>query len=138
MVVINPFSMPKVSLRTLATGARQLVVHDALLMMWCFALSYSVWLMPNATVMLKKSTTVEEINAAFKKAADGALKGVLQYNDEPTVSIDYNDNPHSAIFDSLSTLVMEGNLVKVLAWYDNEWGYSNRMVDIAKYIAGKL
>ncbi len=90
------------------------------------------------TVVLKKATTVEEINAAFKKAADGALKGVLQYSDEPTVSIDYNDNPHSAIFDSLSTFVMEGNLVKVMAWYDNEWGYSNRMVDVAKFIAGKL
>jgi glyceraldehyde 3-phosphate dehydrogenase len=90
------------------------------------------------TVVLKKATTVEEINGAYKKAAEGALKGVLQYNDEPTVSIDYNDNPHSAIFDSLSTFVMEGNLVKVMAWYDNEWGYSNRMVDVAKYIAGKL
>ena len=90
------------------------------------------------TVVLKKSTTVEEINAAFKKAAEGPLKGVLQYSDEPTVSIDYNDNPHSAIFDSLSTFVMEGNLAKVMAWYDNEWGYSNRMVDVAKYVAGKL
>jgi len=90
------------------------------------------------TVMLKKNTTVEEINAAYKKAADGELKGVLQYNDEPTVSIDYNDNPHSAIFDSLSTFVMEGNMAKVMAWYDNEWGYSNRMVDVAKFVAGKL
>ena len=89
------------------------------------------------TVNLKRPTTVEEINAAFKKAAEGSLKNVLQYNDEPTVSIDYNDNPHSAIFDSLSTLVMEGNMAKVMAWYDNEWGYSNRMVDVAKYIAGK-
>jgi glyceraldehyde 3-phosphate dehydrogenase len=90
------------------------------------------------TVMLKKSTTVEEINAAFKQAADGALKGVLEYSDAPTVSIDYNDNPHSAIFDSLSTFVMEGNMAKVMAWYDNEWGYSNRMVDVAKFVAGKL
>ncbi len=90
------------------------------------------------TVILKKATTVEEINAAFKKAADGALKGVLQYSDEPTVSIDYNDNPHSAIFDSLSTFVMEGNMAKVMAWYDNEWGYSNRMVDVAKFVVGKL
>jgi glyceraldehyde 3-phosphate dehydrogenase len=90
------------------------------------------------TVMLKKSVTVEEINAAFKKAAEGPLKGVLQYSDEPTVSIDYNDNPHSAIFDSLSTFVMEGNMAKVMAWYDNEWGYSNRMVDVAKFVAGKL
>ncbi len=90
------------------------------------------------TVVLKKNATVEEINAAFKAAAGGALKGVLEYNEAPTVSIDYNDNPHSAIFDSLSTFVMEGNLAKVMAWYDNEWGYSNRMVDVAKFIAGKL
>jgi glyceraldehyde 3-phosphate dehydrogenase len=90
------------------------------------------------TVMLKKNTTVEEINAAYKKAAEGPLKGVLQFSDEPTVSIDYNDNPHSAIFDSLSTFVMEGNMAKVMAWYDNEWGYSNRMVDVAKFVAGKL
>jgi glyceraldehyde 3-phosphate dehydrogenase len=90
------------------------------------------------TVMLKKSTTVEEINAAFKKAAEGPLKGVLEYSDAPTVSIDYNDNPHSAIFDSLSTFVMEGNMAKVMAWYDNEWGYSCRMVDVAKLIVSKL
>ncbi len=90
------------------------------------------------TIVLKKNATVEEINAAFKTAAGGAMKGVLEYNDAPTVSIDYNDNPHSAIFDSLSTQVIEGNLAKVLAWYDNEWGYSNRMVDVAKYVAGKL
>jgi len=90
------------------------------------------------TVVLKKNATVEEINAAFKAAAGGALKGVLEDNEAPTVSIDYNDNPHSAIFDSLSTFVMEGNLAKVMAWYDNEWGYSNRMVDVAKFIAGKL
>ena len=90
------------------------------------------------TVVLKKATTVEEVNAAFKKAADGGLKGVLQYSDAPTVSVDYNGNPHSAIFDSLSTFVMEGNLVKVMAWYDNEWGFSNRMVDVAKFVAGKL
>ncbi len=88
------------------------------------------------TVILKKATTVEEINAAFKKASETNLKSVLQYNEDPTVSIDYNDNPHSAIFDSLSTFVMEGNMAKVMAWYDNEWGYSNRMVDVAKYIAG--
>jgi glyceraldehyde 3-phosphate dehydrogenase len=90
------------------------------------------------TVMLKKNTTVEEINAAFKKAAEGPLKGVLQYSEELTVSIDYNDNPHSAIFDATNTLVMEGNMAKVMAWYDNEWGYSNRMVDVAAFVAGKL
>ncbi len=89
------------------------------------------------TVNLKKTATVEEINAAFKKAADGALKGVLQYSEEQTVSIDYNGNPHSAILDATNTMVID-NMAKVLAWYDNEWGYSNRCVDIMKYMAAKL
>jgi glyceraldehyde 3-phosphate dehydrogenase len=90
------------------------------------------------TVNLAKKVTVEEINAAYKKAADGALKGVLEYSDALTVSIDYNGNPHSAIFDSTNTLVVDGSLVKVMAWYDNEWGFSNRMVDVSKFVAGKL
>jgi glyceraldehyde 3-phosphate dehydrogenase len=89
------------------------------------------------TVVLSKNATPEEINNAFKKAAEGPLKGVLEYSDLPTVSIDYNGNPHSAIFDSTNTFVMEGNLAKVLAWYDNEWGFSNRMVDVAKYLVSK-
>jgi glyceraldehyde 3-phosphate dehydrogenase len=89
------------------------------------------------TAQLAKNATPEEINAAYRKAADGALKGVLQYSDEPTVSVDYNDNPHSAIFDAPNTLVMEGTLAKVFAWYDNEWGFSQRMVDVAKYIASR-
>jgi glyceraldehyde 3-phosphate dehydrogenase len=89
------------------------------------------------TVSLKKPAKKEEINAAMKAAAEGALKGVLQYDDQPTVSIDYNDNPHSSIFDSTQTQVIDGNFVKVFAWYDNEWGYSQRMVDVAKYIASK-
>ena len=89
------------------------------------------------TVNLKKPATVEEINKAFKAAAEGPLKGVLLYSEEETVSIDYNGNPHSAIFDATNTHVMEGNLAKVMAWYDNEWGYSNRMVDVAKFIASK-
>ena len=88
------------------------------------------------TVNLKKQATVEEINAAFKKAAGGSLKGVLEYSEEQTVSIDYNDNPHSAIVDATNTTVVD-NMAKVLAWYDNEWGYSNRMVDVVKYIAAK-
>jgi glyceraldehyde 3-phosphate dehydrogenase len=97
---------------------------------------------PNVSIVdlsavVSKNTTVEEVNAAYKKAADGALKGILEYADVPTVSVDYNGNPHSAIFDSLSTLVMGGNLVKVFSWYDNEWGFSNRMVDVAKYVASK-
>jgi glyceraldehyde 3-phosphate dehydrogenase len=89
------------------------------------------------TVNLKTAAKAEEINAAFKRAADGALKGVLEYSDAQTVSIDYCGNPHSAIFDSTSTQVMD-NLVKVLAWYDNEWGYSNRLVDVAKLVASKM
>ena len=86
------------------------------------------------TVELEKNATAEEINAAFKVAAAGALKGVLQYSDEPTVSIDYNGNPHSSIFDATSTFVIDGNFAKVFSWYDNEWGFSNRMVDVAKYL----
>jgi len=86
------------------------------------------------TVELEKATTAEAINAAFKQAAEGALKGVLQYSEEPTVSIDYNGNPHSSIFDATSTFVIDGNFAKVFAWYDNEWGFSNRMVDVAKYL----
>ncbi|MFT3842723.1 MAG: type I glyceraldehyde-3-phosphate dehydrogenase [Myxococcaceae bacterium] len=89
------------------------------------------------TVNLKTAGSVEAINAAFKKAADGPLKGVLEYSDAQTVSIDYCGNPHSAIFDSTSTQVMD-NLVKVLAWYDNEWGYSNRLVDVCKLVASKM
>jgi len=89
------------------------------------------------TARLAKSTTVEEINAAFRKAAEGSLKGVLQYSEELTVSIDYNGNPHSAIFDATNTLLMEGTLAKVFAWYDNEWGFSQRMVDVAKFLASR-
>ena len=74
-----------------------------------------------------RSTSVEEVNDIFRQAADGALKGILQYCDEPLVSSDFKENPHSCIFDSLSTMVMEGDMVKVLGWYDNEWGYSNRI-----------
>jgi glyceraldehyde 3-phosphate dehydrogenase len=76
-----------------------------------------------------RETSIEEINSIVKAAADGPLAGVLAYNDEPLVSIDFNHNPHSSIFDAGLTRVMEGNLVKVLSWYDNEWGFSNRMLD---------
>jgi glyceraldehyde 3-phosphate dehydrogenase len=76
-----------------------------------------------------RQTSIEEINSIVKAAADGPLAGVLAYNDEPLVSIDFNHNPHSSIFDAGLTRVMEGNLVKVLSWYDNEWGFSNRMLD---------
>jgi glyceraldehyde 3-phosphate dehydrogenase len=88
------------------------------------------------TVELEKETTKDEINAAFQAAAAGPLKGVLLYSEEPTVSIDYNGNPHSAILDGTNTFVLgdKGNFVKVFAWYDNEWGFSNRMVDMAKHL----
>lgn len=85
---------------------------------------------------LSKNATVEEINAAMKKAADGPMKGVLEYCEDPIVSVDVIDNPHSSIFDSIATTVMDGNFVKVLSWYDNEWGYSSRTVDLVKKVAG--
>jgi len=81
------------------------------------------------TFTASRATTVEEVNAAVKAAAEGSMKGVLAYNEAPLVSIDFNHNPHSSIFDASLTKVMEGNLVKVLSWYDNEWGFSNRMLD---------
>ena len=83
------------------------------------------------TFQASRATTVEEVNAAIKTAADGSLKGVLGYNDEPLVSIDFNHDPRSSIFDAGLTKVMEGNMVKVLSWYDNEWGFSCRMLDTA-------
>ena len=86
------------------------------------------------TAELGRPTTVAEVNAAFKAAAEGALRGVLEYSEEPTVSIDYNGNPASSIFDATNTQVMDGNFVKVFAWYDNEMGFSHRMVDVAKYL----
>lgn len=86
-------------------------------------------------VELNKDVTVDEINAAMKKAADGPMKGILEYTEDPIVSSDIIDNPHSSIFDALSTTVMGGNFVKVMSWYDNEWGYSNRVVDLIKKIA---
>ncbi|MBF8260009.1 MAG: gap [Actinobacteria bacterium] len=86
------------------------------------------------TAELSKATTAEEVNAAMKKAADGPLKGILQYVEEPLVSVDFNHTSYSAEFDALSTKVIDGKMVKVLAWYDNEWGYSCRMVDLAKLV----
>jgi glyceraldehyde 3-phosphate dehydrogenase len=85
----------------------------------------------------KRKTTTEEINAAMMKAADGKLKGVLAVNDAPLVSIDFNHNPASSTFDLTETKVIDGTLVRVLAWYDNEWGFSNRMSDTAVAM-GKL
>ena len=84
------------------------------------------------TVTLKRDVTAEEVNAAFRKAAtSGPLKDILGYSDEPLVSSDYQGDPRSSIIDGLSTLVIGGNLVKILAWYDNEWAFSNRLVDLA-------
>jgi glyceraldehyde 3-phosphate dehydrogenase len=88
------------------------------------------------TVELSRAATAEEINAAMKKASEGPLKGILRYVDEPLVSIDFNHSSYSSEFDALSTKVIEGKMAKVLAWYDNEWGYSCRMVDLAKYVEG--
>lgn len=86
---------------------------------------------------VKKETTVEEVNAALKAAAKGKLRDIIEYTEEPLVSVDFMANPHSAIVDALSTKVMEKNLVKVMAWYDNEWGYSCRLVDLVKFIMKK-
>ncbi|OLO38160.1 type I glyceraldehyde-3-phosphate dehydrogenase [Alkalihalophilus pseudofirmus] len=84
---------------------------------------------------LDKEVTAEEINNAFKEAAEGELKGILGYSEEPLVSGDYNGNPNSSTIDALSTMVMEGNMVKVISWYDNESGYSHRVVDLVEYMA---
>jgi glyceraldehyde 3-phosphate dehydrogenase len=76
-----------------------------------------------------RKTSVEEIHGAIKAAANGALKGILAYNDAPLVSVDFNHDSHSSVFDSTLTKVVDGNVVKVCSWYDNEWGFSNRMID---------
>ncbi|RUL47419.1 MULTISPECIES: type I glyceraldehyde-3-phosphate dehydrogenase [Lysinibacillus] len=85
-------------------------------------------------VELNTTVTVEQVNEVLKEAANGALEGILGYNELPLVSIDYNGNPHSSTVDGLSTMVLDNNMVKVLAWYDNEIGYSNRLMDLAIYI----
>ncbi|MHB1420126.1 MAG: type I glyceraldehyde-3-phosphate dehydrogenase [Bacillota bacterium] len=97
---------------------------------------------PNVSVVdlvadLNNSASAEEINGALKEAAAGKLKGILAYTDEPLVSMDFNHNPHSSIVDGLSTMVIEGSMVKIVSWYDNEWGYSNRVVELAAYIASR-
>lgn len=86
---------------------------------------------------LEREATAEEINKAFQAAAEGKLKGILEYCDEPLVSIDFKGNPASSIVDAPSTMVLGGNMVKVLAWYDNEWAYSCRMADLISYIADR-
>ncbi len=89
-------------------------------------------------VDLKRPVTAEEINETFKTASEGSLEGIIQYTEEPLVSVDFNTNPHSSIIDGLSTMVIGENKVKVLAWYDNEWGYSCRVVDLTKLVAQQL
>jgi glyceraldehyde 3-phosphate dehydrogenase len=97
---------------------------------------------PNVSVVdvvfeVSKKTTKEEVNAALKAAADGKLKGILQYEEAPLVSVDFKGNDHSSIIDASLTTVMEGTMVKVISWYDNEWGYSNRLRDLAILVAKK-
>jgi glyceraldehyde 3-phosphate dehydrogenase len=89
------------------------------------------------TADLGSDVTVEEVNAAFKEAAEGPLRGLMAYTEEPLVSLDLKGDPHSTIVSGLDTLVVGGNMVKVIAWYDNEWGYSCRVADLAAFIAGK-
>jgi glyceraldehyde 3-phosphate dehydrogenase len=97
---------------------------------------------PNVSVVdlvawLKKETSAEEVNRIFKSYSEGKLKGILSFCDEPLVSIDFNGNPHSSIVDGPSTKVIGGRMVKIISWYDNEWGFSNRMVDLFLYLFGK-
>jgi glyceraldehyde 3-phosphate dehydrogenase len=89
------------------------------------------------TVILSKDATAEAVNAAMKAAAEGPLKGILDYVDEPLVSTDFNHTSVSSSFDALSTKVIGGKLLKILSWYDNEWGYSCRLLDLARYTASK-
>ena len=98
---------------------------------------------PNVSVVdlvaeLGKEVTAEEVNTALKKASEGPMKGILQYSEEPLVSSDFNGNPHSSIVDATLTMVLDGKMAKVLAWYDNEWGYSSRLRDLIIYIAKRM
>jgi glyceraldehyde 3-phosphate dehydrogenase len=87
---------------------------------------------------VEREATVESVNKAFYAAANGPMKGILEYSNEPLVSVDIIGNPHSSVFDSLLTMVLDKTLVKVLAWYDNEWGYSNRLVDMVQTMSKHL
>ena len=86
---------------------------------------------------LARAVTAEEVNEAFRDAAEGALKGILEYTEDPIVSSDVRGNPHSCVFDALSTMVMQDRMVKIMGWYDNEWGYSCRTVDLCNFMADK-
>ncbi len=98
---------------------------------------------PNVSVVdlvcdLERKVTAEEVNAALKAASEGSMKGILGYTEEPLVSIDFNGDARSSIVDAQNTMVVDGDMVKVLSWYDNEWGYSNRVVDLARFIAARM
>ena len=90
--------------------------------------------LPRDPAELERPATVEAVNDAFRAAAAGPLKGILAYTDEPLVSVDFNGDPHSSVVDGLSTSMVDGALVKVLAWYDNEWGYSSRVRDLVLFM----
>lgn len=90
------------------------------------------------TVEVERATSIEAVNTAFRQAADGPLDGILKYTEEPLVSCDYIGDPHSCIFDSLNTNVVDGTMVKVSGWYDNEWGYSSRCVDMIRFVGTRL
>lgn len=122
--------------KTGAAAAISLVIPDLKGKLDGFAIRVPT---PNVSVVdltaeLNKSATVEEINAAVKAAAEGPLKGILSYNTDPNVSIDFNHDPHSSCFDASNTRVIDGNFIKILSWYDNEWGFSNRVIDLIKKI----
>jgi len=129
-------AMSMIPTKTAAAAAISLVIPDLKGKLDGFAIRVPT---PNVSVVdltaeLNKNATVEEINAAVKAAAEGPLKGILMYTDEPLVSIDFNHNPHSSCFDSKNTRVLDGNFIKILSWYDNEWGFSNRVIDLIKKI----
>jgi glyceraldehyde 3-phosphate dehydrogenase len=97
---------------------------------------------PNVSVVdlvaeVEKDATEETVNSALKEAADGPMQGILQYCEEPCVSIDFNGNPYSSVLDAALTKVLGGKMVKILSWYDNEWGYSSRLKDLILYIDSK-
>ncbi|MEE9579488.1 MAG: type I glyceraldehyde-3-phosphate dehydrogenase, partial [Gemmatimonadota bacterium] len=98
---------------------------------------------PNVSIVdlvatVERETNTQEVNEAFRSAAAGELAGILEYSDEPLVSTDYVGNPASSIVDSLATSVLNGRMVKIIAWYDNEWGYSNRSLELASFVAARL
>ncbi|MGH8058441.1 MAG: type I glyceraldehyde-3-phosphate dehydrogenase, partial [Candidatus Entotheonellia bacterium] len=97
---------------------------------------------PNVSVVdfvaeVERDTSKAEVNEALRKAADGGMQGIIEYTEEPLVSVDFNKNPHSAIVDATLTNVIDKRMVKVIAWYDNEWGYSCRVRDLIEYIGGR-